>query len=129
MPSKAVPRTYRDGESFELYINHFNRIATANEWEEDATKIAHLETKLTGKALRQFEVFIEQEPKITYEDRGISPACDGWNEIVAKDIRHYFQTFFSNPLFNPSFQSYFQSPFANCIAIFHYPLLKLCVFR
>ena len=68
MPSKAVPRTYRDGESFELYINHFNRIATANEWEEDATKIAHLETKLTGKALRQFEVFIEQEPKITYED-------------------------------------------------------------
>ena len=68
MPSKAVPRVYKDGENFELYINHFNRIATANEWTEDATKIAHLETKLTGKALRQFEVFIEEDPDISYND-------------------------------------------------------------
>lgn len=68
MPSKAVPRVYKDGENFELYVNHFNRIATANEWEDDATKIAHLETKLTGKALRQFEVFIEEEPTISYGD-------------------------------------------------------------
>lgn len=68
MPSKAVPRMYREGESFELYVNHFNRIARANEWEEEATKIAHLETKLTGKALRHFEVFIEEEPAISFTD-------------------------------------------------------------
>ena len=67
MPPKAVPRSYRDGENFELYVNHFNRIATANEWEEGA-KMAYLETKLTGKAQRQFEVFIEEEPEISYED-------------------------------------------------------------
>lgn len=65
MPPKAVPRSYRDGENFELYVNHFNRIAAANEWEEGA-KMAYLETKLTGKAQRQFEVFIEEEPEITY---------------------------------------------------------------
>ena len=68
MPSKAIPRVYKEGENFELYIKHFNRIAVANEWTEDATKIAHLETKLTGKALRHFEVFIEEEEDITYED-------------------------------------------------------------
>lgn len=68
MPSTAVPRTYRSGENFDLYIKHFNRVATANEWEDDALKIAHLESKLTGKALRQFEVFIEEEPEIKFED-------------------------------------------------------------
>ena len=68
MPSKAVPRVYRPEENFELYIKHFNRVAAANEWEEDALKIAHLESKLTGKALRQFEVFIEEEPDISYDD-------------------------------------------------------------
>lgn len=67
MPS-AVPRVYKSGENFDLYIKHFNRVATANEWEDDALKIAHLESKLTGKALRQFEVFIEEEPDITFAD-------------------------------------------------------------
>ena len=64
---KANPRTYGDGENFELYINHFNRIATANGWDEQ-TKLAYLETKLTGRAQREFEVFIEEEPEITFED-------------------------------------------------------------
>lgn len=68
MPSKAVPRVYKDGDNFELYVNHFNRIATANEWDDDAIKIAQLETRLTGKALRHFEVIIEEEPKISYGD-------------------------------------------------------------
>ena len=68
MPSKAIPRVYKEGEIFEHYINHFNRIATANEWTEDATKIAHLETKLTGKAIRLFEVIIEEDQDISYND-------------------------------------------------------------
>ena len=67
MPPKAVPRAYCDGENFELYLNHFNRIAHANEWGEEA-KLAYLETKLSGKAQREFEVFIEEDPKISFDD-------------------------------------------------------------
>ena len=67
MPPKAVPRVYGEGENFELYLNHFNRIALANEWTEQA-KLAYLETKLTGKAQREFEVFIEEEPDISFDD-------------------------------------------------------------
>ena len=64
---KAMPRAYVQGENFELYINHFNRIATANEWPEQA-KLAYLETKLTGRAQREFEVFIEEDPEISFDD-------------------------------------------------------------
>ena len=67
MATKAVPRTYQDGENFELYVNHFNRIARANDWSEQA-KMAYLETKLTGRAQREFEVFIEEDPDISYDD-------------------------------------------------------------
>ena len=67
MPPKAVPRVYGEGENFELYLNHFNRIALANEWSEQA-KLAYLETKLTGKAQREFEVFIEEDPDISFDD-------------------------------------------------------------
>lgn len=65
--TKAVPRAYCDGENFELYLNHFNRIARANEWPEQA-KLAYLETKLTGKATREFEVFIEEDPNISFDE-------------------------------------------------------------
>ena len=64
---KAVPRVYVEGENFELYVNHFNRIATANEWTEQA-KLAYLETKLTGRAQREFDVFIEEDPQISFDD-------------------------------------------------------------
>ena len=64
---KAIPRTYGEGENFELYVNHFNRIAASNGWDEQ-TKLAYLETKLTGRAQREFEVFIEEEPRITFAD-------------------------------------------------------------
>lgn len=65
--TKAVPRTYGEGENFELYMNHFRRISAANGWDEQA-KMAYLETKLTGRAQREFEVFIEEEPDISFED-------------------------------------------------------------
>ena len=64
---KAVPRAYVDGENFELYINHFRRIARANEWSDEG-KLAYLETKLSGKAQSQFDVFIEEEPGIVFEE-------------------------------------------------------------
>jgi len=67
MPPKAVPRTYAEGENFELYVNHFRRIAKANEW-NDQTMLAYLETKLTGRAQREFEVFIEEDPEITFDE-------------------------------------------------------------
>ena len=67
MASKAIPRVYSEGENFELYINHFNRISVANGW-NDATKLAYLETKLTGRAQREFEVFIEEDPRIDFDD-------------------------------------------------------------
>ena len=65
--TKAVPRTYGEGENFVLYLNHFNRIAAANSWDEQA-RMAYLETKLTGRAQREFEVFIEEDPDITFAD-------------------------------------------------------------
>ena len=67
MITKAVPRTYGEGENFELYMNHFKRIAAANGWDEQA-KMAYLETKLTGRAQREFEVFIEEDPDISFAD-------------------------------------------------------------
>ena len=66
-PAKAIPRNYVEGENFELYLNHFNRIALANQWDENA-KLAYLETKLKGRAQREFEVFIEEDPDISFED-------------------------------------------------------------
>lgn len=65
--SKVVPRAYVDGENFSLYINHFNRVAAANEWSQQI-RLVQLETKLSGKALREFEVFIEEDPEIDYGD-------------------------------------------------------------
>jgi rubrerythrin len=62
---KARPREYRDGEEFGTYINHFERVATANGW-PDATKLVQLETVLKGKAQRDFEAFIEESPEITW---------------------------------------------------------------
>lgn len=62
---KAKPREYKDGENFSAYLNHFNRIATAMEWSE-AVKLVQLETVLRGKAQREFEVFIEENPEITW---------------------------------------------------------------
>ena len=64
---KAKPREYKDGESFSQYLNHFERVATANKW-SDANKLVQLETILKGKAQREFEVFIEEDPDITWEN-------------------------------------------------------------
>ena len=66
-PAKAIPRNYVEGENFELYLNHFKRIALANQWDDNA-KLAYLETKLKGRAQREFEVFIEEDPEISFED-------------------------------------------------------------
>ena len=66
-PAKAIPRPHKEGENFELYLNHFNRIALANQWDEQS-KLAYLETKLTGRAQREFEVFIEEDPEISFDD-------------------------------------------------------------
>ena len=63
---KARPREYKDGEDFNLYLNHFNRVATANQW-NDEIRLVQLETTLRGKAQREFEVFIEETPNITWE--------------------------------------------------------------
>ena len=65
--TKAVPRSYCAGENFVLWLNHFNRIAAANAWDEQA-RMAYLETKLTGRAQSEFEVFIEEEPDITFAE-------------------------------------------------------------
>ena len=62
---KAKPREYKDRESFSQYLNHFERVATANKW-SDANKLVQLETILKGKAQREFEVFIEEDPDITW---------------------------------------------------------------
>ena len=64
---KARPRDYKDGEDFGLYLNHFNRVATANQW-SDAVKLVQLETTLRGKAQREFEVFMEESPNSTWKD-------------------------------------------------------------
>ena len=64
---KAKPREYKDGEDFNAYLNHFNRIATAMEW-TDQVKLVQLETVLRGKAQREFEVFIEEDSDITWEE-------------------------------------------------------------
>ena len=63
---KARPREYRDGEHFGTYINHFNRVAAANGW-SGPTKLVQLETVLKGKAQREFEMFIEETPEITWD--------------------------------------------------------------
>ena len=62
---KAKPRDYKDGEEFSPYINHFERVARANGW-NDATKLVQLETVLKGKAQKDFESFIEEAPDITW---------------------------------------------------------------
>ena len=64
---KARPREYKDGEDFGLYLNHFNRVAAANQW-NDEVKLVQLETTLRGKAQREFEVFIEESPNITWPE-------------------------------------------------------------
>ena len=64
---KARPREYRDGEEFTPYINHFERVATANGW-NNATKLVQLETVLKGKAQRDFEAFIEENPGIEWTE-------------------------------------------------------------
>ena len=64
---KARPREYKDGEDFGLYLNHFNRVAAANQW-SDEVKLVQLETTLRGKAQREFEVFIEESPEITWAE-------------------------------------------------------------
>lgn len=64
---KARPREYRDSEEFGTYLNHFERVATANGWSEP-TKLVQLETVLKGKAQREFEMFIEESPDITWKD-------------------------------------------------------------
>lgn len=64
---KARPRDYKDGEDFSLYLNHFNRVAAANQW-GDEIKLVQLETTLRGKAQREFEVFIEESPEITWAE-------------------------------------------------------------
>lgn len=64
---KAKPRDFKDGEDFSLYINHFERVAGANRWSEEE-KLVYLETMLRGKAQREFEVFIEETPNITWDD-------------------------------------------------------------
>ena len=64
---KAKPREYKEGEDFNAYLNHFNRIATAMEW-TDPVKLVQLETVLRGKAQREFEVFIEENSQITWDD-------------------------------------------------------------
>ena len=66
-PCKARPREYKDGENFSQYINHFERVATANKWSAE-NKLVQLETILKGKAQREFEAFIEEEPGITWEE-------------------------------------------------------------
>lgn len=63
---RARPRDYIDGEDFDTYLNHFNRIAVANKW-KDEVKLVQLETLLKGKAQKQFEIFIEEDPGITWE--------------------------------------------------------------
>ena len=64
---KAKPRDYKDGEEFSPYINHFERVATANGYGwNDATKLVQLETLLKGKAQLDFEAFIEETPDITW---------------------------------------------------------------
>ena len=64
---KAKPREYKDGDDFSQYLNHFDRVAAANKW-SDATKLVQLETLLKGKAQREFEAFIEEDPDIKWEN-------------------------------------------------------------
>ena len=64
---KAKPRDYKDGDNFSQYINHFERVASANKWTAE-NKLVQLETTLKGKAQREFEVFIEEDSAITWDD-------------------------------------------------------------
>lgn len=64
---KARPREYLDGENFDTYLNHFNRMALANNW-SDEVKLVQLETLLKGKAQKQFEMFIEEDPGISWDE-------------------------------------------------------------
>ena len=64
---KAKPRDFREGDDFSMYISHFERVAGANGW-TDQEKLVYLETMLRGKAQREFEVFIEETPAITWKD-------------------------------------------------------------
>ena len=63
---KPKPREYKDGEDFNQYLNHFNRVATANEWSNEI-KLVQLETVLKGRAQMEFEIFIEENPDITWD--------------------------------------------------------------
>ena len=64
---KARPREYVDGENFSTYLNHFNRMANANNW-SDEVKLVQLETLLKGKAQKHFEMFIEEDPDIVWHE-------------------------------------------------------------
>ena len=41
---KARPRDYKDGEDFSLYLNHFNRVAAANQWGDEIKLVQHRES-------------------------------------------------------------------------------------
>ena len=64
---KAKPREYKEGENFIQYLNHFERVATANEW-SDEIKLVQLETVLKGRAQSEFEMFIDETPNITWNN-------------------------------------------------------------
>lgn len=91
---KARPRDFKDGEDFGPYVNHFERVATANQW-SDTTKLVQLETVLKGKAQREFEVFIEEDPEITWDQMilklkeelipSVQKSLDGFAQLRLED--------------------------------------------
>ena len=55
----VLPETFQGTESWEDWIEHFERVAAVNEWTSNASKLKWLKVRLTGKAAAALKRFPE----------------------------------------------------------------------
>ena len=55
----VLPETFQGTESWEDWIEHFERVAAVNEWTSNASKLKWLKVRLTGKAAAALKRFSE----------------------------------------------------------------------
>ena len=55
----VLPETFQGTESWEDWIEHFERVAAMNEWTSNASKLKWLKVWLTGKATAALQRFPE----------------------------------------------------------------------
>ena len=55
----VLPETFQQTESWEDWIEHFERVAAVNDWTSNTSKLKWLKVRLTGKAAAALKWFPE----------------------------------------------------------------------